>query len=1281
MNASVSPYDLANEGEGRTDEFLREQRLLLELIASGGGLDECLSELCAAVGRLSPGTRAAVLLVDHEAKQFVRVVAPELPASFGTGVEGVPIDDSRIGTCAEAVFRARQVACEDIAANEVWSQAWRELCVANGIRACHSTPLLQPTGPAAGSFALCFDTARGATERELNLARFGADIASIALVRERSEQAVREREAWQAGQTEALRAALNGAPLASSLEILGRLVSEQLGQDTRTAFYLADATGKALQHVVGMGDDYAAVTNGFAIGPESLACGLAMHNGKPEITPDVRVDPLWQPWLWVAEKFDYRGCWSFPIASSSGKFVGSFAVYSRQPRAATGRDLHLASLLSETASIIISRHNEGLERLRVERQIEMELADTKLLHDISAAILHEDDAQTLYEKIVDAAVAIMHSDFASLQMLYPERGECGELRLLASRGYDADGRKFWEWVRADSCCTCGVAMKSQLRAMAPDVRTCDFLEGSEDLANAMRMGILAMQSTPLISRSGKLVGMISTHWRQPHVPSERDGRLFDILARQAADLIERKQAEKALRASEERLSAELERMSRLHALGGRLAQGDDVNLLLQQILAAAADFTGTDKGNIQLYYPESQTLRIVVHQGLGEPFLKHFAEDGWASGCGAAQRQMQRLLVEDVAAMGDDKGAEARDVLLADGVRAFQSTPLITRDGRLVGMLNNHFRQVQRPTDRDLRYLDLLARMAADLIERKGMEEALRTSVDETRRSRDVAEATLRTSPVPLLVLDKHLRVATGNEAFYKTFQVDAEATEGQLVYELGNGQWDIPRLRELLEKILPQHSLFNGFEVAHEFETIGHRTMVLNARRMEIGQGMTERIVLVIEDITERKRAEKALREAKEEAEAASRAKDHFLAQLSHELRTPLTPVLMAATVLRDDEGLPAEAREQLAMMQRNIALEARLIDDLLDLTRITRGKLALREERCDLHSLLGHVVEIVREEAREKQIHLDLDLKAEQFHLKGDPARLQQVFWNLLRNAVKFTPAGGHIRIASYDEVAGAGLNGNGTAGANGNGNGVHAAQAHGERDGGTFCVMVSDDGIGFEPGAAERLFEAFAQEEGHGYGGLGLGLAIARAIVDLHGGELRAKSAGRGRGAVFTVGLPGAVALSQEGGGSGTREPAAAEVLTEVPMRLLLVEDHAATLQVLSRLLRKRGHQVTTASTVADARAAALDSFDMVISDVGLPDGTGTELMAHLRDTYGLRGIALSGYGMDEDLRRSHEAGFAAHLIKPVEASELHRLLRTLGADDGARAAARGVVMSRA
>ncbi|HEX8295835.1 MAG TPA: PAS domain S-box protein [Chthoniobacteraceae bacterium] len=430
------------------------------------------------------------------------------------------------------------------------------------------------------------------------------------------------------------------------------------------------------------------------------------------------------------------------------------------------------------------------------------------------------------------------------------------------------------------------------------------------------------------------------------------------------------------------------------------------------------------------------------------------------------------------------------------------------------------------------------------------------------------------------------------------------------------------------------QHSLSSGERYEVEFRLRGkdgeYRWFLARAEAMHDAEGRRVKWFGTNTDIH-------ALKLAQSDAERASRAKDAFLATLSHELRTPLTPVLMAAAALREDARLPADVREQLGMMERNIGLEARLIDDLLDLTSIARGKLHLRAQPCDAHSLIGLALEIVRDDASSKGIALEREFAADRSGLVADPARFQQVIWNLLRNAVKFTPRGGRIIIRTKDDA--------------------------GDR----LRIEISDSGIGIAPAELDKIFMPFEQGAAsgdHRFGGMGLGLAIARAIVDLHGGTISAESEGKGQGATFIVELPGAID-PPHGFAENSHDLSGANAGSDVPAnavlsrRLLLVEDHEPTLHVLSRLLIRAGHQVVTAGNVADALAAAdAHRFDLVVSDLGLPDGTGIELMEKLRAKHGLRGIALSGYGMEEDLVRSREAGFITHLIKPVDFHQLTR-----------------------
>lgn len=404
--------------------------------------------------------------------------------------------------------------------------------------------------------------------------------------------------------------------------------------------------------------------------------------------------------------------------------------------------------------------------------------------------------------------------------------------------------------------------------------------------------------------------------------------------------------------------------------------------------------------------------------------------------------------------------------------------------------------------------------------------------------------------------------------------------------------------------------------------------------RAIFAGQGAARRAVRFIgtaQDITERKDAEVQFHEAKEAAETANRAKDRFLAVLSHELRTPLAPVVTAVALLEMTPDLLPEVREYLAMIRRNIALETRLIDDLLDLSRVVSGKLRLDRRPTSLNDLVEHVLDIVGGEVQEKGLAIEISLGARPDLVDGDPARLQQMVWNLVKNAAKFTPPGGRIRIAT--RPAGAGL----------------------------VEVEVRDTGKGISAEALPHIFDPFEQGDPaitRQFGGLGLGLSIAKAVADRHGGTIRASSDGPGRGSSFVVTLP----LVRPPGDPA--EPAAEAAAGESAgrMRVLLVEDHVDTAKATSRLLERYGYKVTWADSVAAAlRLVDAQPFDIVVSDLGLPDGDGYALMRQIKEQYGLPGIALSGFGMEADVEHGRDAGFLEHLVKPVDVATLDQTIR--------------------
>lgn len=371
----------------------------------------------------------------------------------------------------------------------------------------------------------------------------------------------------------------------------------------------------------------------------------------------------------------------------------------------------------------------------------------------------------------------------------------------------------------------------------------------------------------------------------------------------------------------------------------------------------------------------------------------------------------------------------------------------------------------------------------------------------------------------------------------------------------------------------------------------------------------------------------------AKETAEAANKAKDDFLAVLSHELRTPLTPVLTTLAMMRDDDTNSPETLHDLEVIRRNVEVEARLIDDLLDLTGIMRGKLQLRREPVDVATILEHAMQnYCFRTAAEKNLRVSIKVTATERYVSADSARITQVFWNLLQNACKFTPAGGAIDIRVSNQVS-----------------------QHNRAD---LVVEISDTGIGISPDAMPRIFDAFEQGErtrGRVFGGLGLGLAISRAITELHGGTITATSGGQDMGTTMTIRLPTTAAPVIRPIDGQPRLPL--QRAGRRSLRVLLVEDHPDTAEQLTRLLKRSGHHVSCATSVKEALERGRDGgFDILISDLGLPDGSGYDLMRELAQPQHIPGIALSGFGMKEDVENSIAAGFSRHFTKPVDWQEL-------------------------
>jgi PAS domain S-box-containing protein len=602
-------------------------------------------------------------------------------------------------------------------------------------------------------------------------------------------------------------------------------------------------------------------------------------------------------------------------------------------------------------------------------------------------------------------------------------------------------------------------------------------------------------------------------WVHSHVSPIRnaEGKIEESVA-VVIDVTDNKRAERELAAAKDRLAADLDAMTRLQKIGAIFVEKGDLSVVLDEVVEAAISISGADMGNFQLYDTTSGKLTIVAYQGFDQPFLEFWntVQEGKGA-CGSALESSNRVIIEDVNLSPIFAGTPALDVQLQAGVRAVQSTPVISRSGKFLGVFSTHFETPGQPDERALRLLDLLARQTADIVERA---------------------------------------------------------------------------------------------------------------------------------------QAEAALRFAYEEAEAATRAKDEFLAVVSHELRSPLNSILGYARLIRAETANVAQIKHLVGIIERNGRMQLQLIEDLLDIARIISGKLELEVQPVDLITVITGALDVVRPSAQAKGIGITANLDPLAGQITGDPERLQQVVWNLLSNAIKFTPHGGRVEIA------------------------LKRADPH-------IAIVVRDNGKGIESEFMPHLFERFRQSDmtsTRRVGGLGLGLSLVKHLVELHGGAIEAESAGAGRGSTFTVRLPLRAVYSappEERKALDAMLPARDESLAG--LRALIVDDEEEVRTLLTLTLQKYGARAQAAASGKEAldllaRQTPEERFDALICDIGMPDEDGYAVMRKVRALPPDKGaaipaIALTAYGRAEDRIRALAAGFHMHVAKPVEPDELAVVILSL------------------
>jgi len=563
--------------------------------------------------------------------------------------------------------------------------------------------------------------------------------------------------------------------------------------------------------------------------------------------------------------------------------------------------------------------------------------------------------------------------------------------------------------------------------------------------------------------------------------------------------------------------------------------------------------------------------------------------------------------------------------------------------GRRIMLLNA--RQIQRVLGKEriilLSIEDITVRREFENGLEKARKELAATKISEDA-AREYSDSIINTVREPLISLDQDLRVVSASRSFYEVFKVNPEETVGQLIYDLGNNQWDIPKLRELLETILPQKATFDNYEVEHDFADIGRRIMLLNARQIQRVLGKERIILLSIEDITARRRFETELRQAKEAAEVANRSKSAFLANMSHEIRTPMNAILGFSQLLRRDPEATTKQRQQIETINRSGEHLLALINDILEMAKAEAGRTTLNPSAFDLHALIDDVGKMMRQRAEDKGLQLVVQGSTElPRSVLADEGKLRQILLNLLSNALKFTQKGAvTLRLSAKP----------------------------GKEQGFQLTAEVEDTGPGIAPEELARLFHPFEQAQAGRAGGTGtgLGLAISRGYTRLMGGDITVKSR-PGQGCIFSFDV--AMTEASPAAAVGKVQPRQVKGLKpgQPRYRVLVVDDKQDNREFLAQLLTPAGFEIRQAVNGAEA----IKEFEtwrpqIILMDLRMPVMDGYEAIRRIRSMAGgkeVKIIAVTASIFGEINRDARGAGADALILKPFREVELFEKMRTL------------------
>jgi PAS domain S-box-containing protein len=861
----------------------------------------------------------------------------------------------------------------------------------------------------------------------------------------------------------------------------------------------------------------------------------------------------------------------------------TFAPY----QAGGGRHIHV-SYVPRSASGRVEGYFALVTDISERKRAEEELAR---VHGLSSRLLSATDLAPALDDVLGNAITACRADFGNIQLLNPRTKA---LEIVVQRGFKQDFLDHFRAVRVDEGSACAQAMQAGDRIVIEDVTLDPSFEPHRAIAASA--GYRAVASTPLKAHNGTVVGMLSIHFRTPHRVSERDGRLLDLYARHAADLTERKRVEEALRLSREQLR------------------------LMVESVKDYAIFTTDLAGVVTSWTPGAEKVWGWTEADIiGQHAEVLFTPEDRAAGVPAEEMRQ---------ALETGKGDDERWHIRKDGSRFFASgivTPL--RDGHIHGF----------------------TKVARDVTDRKLAEEAVRnhaTLLERVAAASRSVNAVLSAESIARIVAEEArgiLGARTAATTFTTTEGCSQEVHAAAARNGAAGADQEVLIDHDLAERVCRENRPVRVSSppwwcrlaaplVGHGGKNLG----VVQLAGKDGGEFTAEDEAVLVQLAAiaavgiENARLYERLREQ-------DRRKDEFLATLAHELRNPLAPIRNGLEVMRLTPGNGKVVGKARDMMDRQLGHMVRLIDDLLDMSRITRGKVELKRQRVDVKAVLESALEVSRPLIEAGRHGLFVSPPKEPLPLNADPTRMAQVVSNLLNNAAKYTPEGGRIELSA-------------------------------EREGNEAVVRVRDNGLGIPADMQGAVFELFTQVSKHldrAQGGLGIGLALVKKLVEMHGGAIAVASDGPGHGSTFTVRLPVAAAPVPVDRGAG---PAAASPnQASTPRRILVVDDNVDAAESLAMLLQLAGH-TTEAVHSGPAALEAVRAFkpEVVFLDIGLPGMNGYEVAQKLReepDTSGTVLVALTGWGTEDDRQKAKDHGFDHHLTKPAEAAHVAALLATL------------------